>query len=449
LAPVTLEALAAPALATVRRVELGEVGRWDISNILGWTPTEDDFASCVAALSCEAVRKPVLKFGHTGEQGQGDPAIGYIDNMAVTDTGVLVGDFLGVPGWLAHPNSDGQTVLASAYPDRSGEWEHDYVCQLGHTHPMVLHAMALLGVVRPGIGTLQSLHDLYTTPPETLMPAAGATPQAMTTPDDVRMAYYAGPGSSWDLWIKEQYIEPAELIVMNEADNSLIRVAYTVGADDTITFAEPQTVKVQYIAARAAQSRPQVAFASKTEARPGTPPQTPAAAPAVGPVAAGDTTPKEAAGMPDLLTSLRTSLGLAEDADEATIQAALTEALEERADSTVTEPAPAAIPEGMALIPAAALADLQEAAKTTTRLASEAHADKRAKVLDGHRTKYAPASRAAWEKQYDIDPEGTTKYLSEAPVIVPVSEVGHGDGADLAKADDSWFPQYATTGLEA
>ena len=439
--------LSAPVLATVRRVELGEVGRWDISNIEGWSPTLEDFQSCVAALDCEAVRKPVLKFGHSGQPGQGDPAIGYIDNLAVTDDEVLVGDYLGIPAWLADVDDQGLSVIASAYPDRSGEWEHDYVCQLGHTHPMVLHAMALLGVVRPGIGTLQSLHDLFTTPPETLMPAAGTAPQAMTTPDDVRMAYYNGPGSSWDLWIKEQYIEPAELIVMNEADNTLQRVPYTVSATDEISFGDPQTVKVQYVAARAADGR-QIAFASKAEARPGPAPKTPAAAPAPGPVAAGDTTPKEVGMSDTLLDGLRKQLGLADDADEATVLAANQEALTERADTppaappAAEPPAADAVPEGMVLIPAAALQDLQSSAATTTVLAAESHANKRKTALDAHRTKFAPASRTAWEKQYDLDPDGTVKYLAGAPVIVPLEALGdEGQDAGADAEFDRMFSQ--------
>ena len=188
-----IEVPATPLLANVPRVELGTVGTWNISNMNDWHPTADDFASAVAALECPAVRRPVLKFGHTGEPGEGDPAIGLIDNMAVSDDGqTLVGDFVGVPAWLAEVDDNGNSVLSSAYPDRSGEWQHNYVCQLGHTHPFVLHAMALLGVVRPGIGTLESLYDLYAKAPEKepLMPAASTgVLGSSVTPDQIRKAY--------------------------------------------------------------------------------------------------------------------------------------------------------------------------------------------------------------------------------------------------------------------
>ena len=76
-----------PVLATVAGVELGSVGYWNISNIDNWHPTATDMASAIAALDCPAVRRPVLKFGHTGEPGEGDPCIGLIDNMRLTEDG--------------------------------------------------------------------------------------------------------------------------------------------------------------------------------------------------------------------------------------------------------------------------------------------------------------------------------------------------------------------------
>jgi ATP-dependent Clp endopeptidase proteolytic subunit ClpP len=158
---------------------------------------------------------------------------------------------------------------------------------------------------------------------------------------------------------------------------------------------------------------------------------------------AGGITAKEAASMPDLLTSLRQSLGLAEDADEATVLAAHTAAMSEL--EQLNDAAPAVVPEGQVLIPAAALADLQASVATTRALADREHARERASVLDGFRDRFTPASRAAWEKQYDVDPAGTRSYLESAPVIVPLAALGADDGAEKVTQDDSWFPQYATT----
>jgi hypothetical protein len=310
--------------------------------------------------------------------------------------------------------------------------------------------MALLGVVRPGNGTLQDLHDMYTTPPEPLMPASRTTtPQSAATPDDVRYAYYSGPGSSWDLWVREMYIDPPELIVENDADRTLLRVPYTCLSDGTITFGESQTVTIQYVAARAATpDARQMAFSSKAEARHGIP-HTPAAAPAPGPAAAGGTsTTKEEVGMPDtLIEGLRKLVGTADDADEATVLSAVTEALSEQVTETPDESAEFQVPEGMVLMPAAAVADLQEAAKTTKVLAETAAKQERDAFLDANRTKYLPASRAAWEQQYKVDPEGTKAYFSSAPEIVPVSAVGH--SADPAAVeDDGWFDGFGTPNVK-
>lgn len=143
----------APPLARIHGVELMRTGQWDIST--GRVEfTSKDLAAAVGALNCPAVRRPVLKLGHTDARFDGQPAVGWVDNIATTDNGhTLVGDYVGMPGWLGQ-------VIASAYPDRSIEGVYDYRCQLGHTHPFVLTAVALLGVTAPGIGTLSSLQDV-------------------------------------------------------------------------------------------------------------------------------------------------------------------------------------------------------------------------------------------------------------------------------------------------
>jgi hypothetical protein len=149
---------AAPALVTIPGVELCAVGTWNAST--GTTTfTSDDLAACVSALDCPGVRNPVLKLGHDEADGagirwDGEPAIGWIANMRLADNDAkIVGDYTGMPGWLAG-------VLPSAYPDRSIEMYRPFVCQIGHTHPAVITAVALLGVSHPAVGVLQSLQDV-------------------------------------------------------------------------------------------------------------------------------------------------------------------------------------------------------------------------------------------------------------------------------------------------
>lgn len=158
-------------------------------------------------------------------------------------------------------------------------------------------------------------------------------------------------------------------------------------------------------------------------------PQTPAAALASGPPA----TAQEVHMFTDeQVAELRTRLGMPDaDADGDAILAALDEALTERAEATPE------VPEGQVLVPAAALADLQAAAETTRALAERQHTRDRAELLDSFRDRFAPASRAAWERQYDIDPEGTRNYLASAPVIVPLTEAGH--AGESATNDDALY----------
>jgi hypothetical protein len=155
----------AVALRNVPGVELAAVGTWHAST--GWTTfTDEDLANAVAALDCPGVRNPVIKLGHTEEDStsgvrwDGEPALGWIGNMSFSSP-KLYGDYMGMPEWLAGVNADGMAVLATAYPDRSIEIYRPFVCQIGHTHPSVIGAVALLGAYPPGVGVLKSMQDVY------------------------------------------------------------------------------------------------------------------------------------------------------------------------------------------------------------------------------------------------------------------------------------------------
>lgn len=437
--------LAAPLLGHVEGVELVETGSWNASSG-PVTFTADDLASAVAALDCPAVRRPVLKAGHDGNHGVGEPALGYVSNLRTSNEGqTLVGDYRGMPAWLTAVSDDGDSVLASAYPDRSIEGEFGYRCQLGHEHPFVVHAVSLLGVERPAVGTLQSLQELYGVVAATTTSPGGrqvavlasarqepAVPQqisAAATTDDVRRAYYSGPGTDWDLWIREMYVDPPELIVDNDADGSILRVPYTVADDGEVTFGEPQKVKVTYVNARSASGdERRVVFASRAESRPGEPPAAsttpdPSTASAAEPAAAGGTTPEEASVSDTLLTSLRQSLGLAEDADEATILAAHAEALAERADPPVAASTP---PAGTVLIEAATLEELRSQASAGAQARQQQQLEARTRTVDAAIAdgRIAPARRDHWLAQLAADPGADTVLAALAKGTVPLAELG-------------------------
>jgi hypothetical protein len=156
-------------------VELIRTGTWPISSGV-WTATKDCLTSAVDAVKCPAVRPAVLKLGHTDKRFDGDPALGWVQNLRLTDGGeTLVGDFTGMPAAL-------DQIMASAYPDRSVEGQYDYKCAAGHAHPFVLTAVALLGVTPPGISTLKSFRDVASMYglAASATPVTGGTPVSVT-----------------------------------------------------------------------------------------------------------------------------------------------------------------------------------------------------------------------------------------------------------------------------
>ncbi|MEV5211343.1 phage protease [Micromonospora sp. NPDC053740] len=401
---MTLTVPAPPTLARVNRVELVHTGSWNAkSGPVTFTP--DDLASAVGAFDCPAVRRPVLKFGHDGNHGAGDPAIGWVDNLALDDDGgALVGDFVGMPAWLATPDSTGSSVLSSAYPDRSIEGEFDYRCQLGHNHPFVVHAVALLGVERPGVGTLPSLQGLAavygveladgTDPTGTAVTVAFAAERAalpndepvaasvtdgrsiMPNPrpakvaasvsvEDVRRDYY--DKAPWSHWITEVHLDPLQLIVVDDDSGQRWRVPVDVTGDDTFTFGEPVQVLVRYVdkpeQVAASVGQP-IVYASRAESRPGQQPTastpTEPAEPTAEPV---EPAPAEPLANPELpaaepepttepkedpvstMSDVRSRLGLPDDADEAAVSAAVLAAIGGQPTEHTTDATPEAVTE--------------------------------------------------------------------------------------------------------
>ncbi|MFJ1539301.1 phage protease [Micromonospora chalcea] len=136
-------------------VELVRVGEWNISTGT-WDAAPSDLTAAIAALACPAVQKPIVKIGHTDKRftpGDGEPAIGWYENLRVADGGhTLIADQV-APAWLTE-------VQAAAWPNRSIEGTYNKRCGLGHRHPFVLEAVSLLGVTPPGVATLKPLNSL-------------------------------------------------------------------------------------------------------------------------------------------------------------------------------------------------------------------------------------------------------------------------------------------------
>jgi hypothetical protein len=459
----------APALATVADVELMHTGTWDLSTGQ-FTFTVDDLAGAVASQDCPAVRRPVLKLGHCDPRFDGEPAVGWIANMATAENGrTLVGDYTGMPGWLGD-------VIASAFPDRSIEGEYDFHCQMGHTHPFVVTAVALLGVNAPGVGTLQSLQDvaaLYgvaaAAPPTgtafTVKGAAMPNPTPTTvaagvTTEDVRRAFYSSPaGQGWDVWIEEMQLDPMQLITVDDGSGVRARIPVTIGTGDgeeAVTFGDPVPVLITYVdkatptgVAAAARRQGAVVFASKAESRPDAP-QTPAA------TAGGQPEGKEPAVETDELAVLRTELGLADDASFADVHAAIKAGKTQQesppepapAGDPVSDPAPAAdIEATVAAAVAAAIEPWKKRVEETTgdlaTIKASAAADTKRTVFDGaiRAGKLTPADRAAWEARYDQAPAVVTEILASTAegAAVPVHLIGQPGGDEDASDLDAEF----------
>lgn len=207
--------------------------------------------------------------------------------------------------------------------------------------------------------------------------ATGGVVKASVSVEDISRRYYESAGYS--MWITAMHVDPLELIVSDDSNGKFFRVSVELKGEE-FTFGEPQEVSVVYQDVKAAASalpyrwqdrKAALAAAGKTEqgtdiARPTTTSTaggtsltiasdvTPAGAairqmavatqtPDAEVPAAGSTTEsKEGSGMAVDPTKLREALGLAADAPQTDVDAALAALT---SGSSGTTPAPAATPE--------------------------------------------------------------------------------------------------------
>lgn len=156
----------------------------------------------------------------------------------------------------------------------------------------------------------------------------------------------------------------------------------------------------------------------------------------------GSATPTTQEGEPavsftdEQLTNMRQQLGLAADADEATIAAALTEALAEQAEdpadlvvpAALPTPTTAALPPGVVAIDAEVLAQLQAGATAgAAASARQAQEDRDSVIAAALRAgKITANTRGNYEELWAKDADGTRKLLDALPSgLVPVDEIGH------------------------
>lgn len=140
-------------LVTVKDRELMKVGTYSLSTG-EFECTPELIKAAIQAHDAGVLRKPVVRLGHNDPRFSGDPAVGWFDNLRVSDDGsTLYGDHMGVPKWLADN-------MPSAYPSLSIEGMYDYTAPDGTGYDFVLTGVGLLGATEPGIGSLKSIQDL-------------------------------------------------------------------------------------------------------------------------------------------------------------------------------------------------------------------------------------------------------------------------------------------------
>jgi hypothetical protein len=460
-----------PALATIPNVELAETGQWDISTGRV-TLTTEDFSNAVAALECPAIRKPIIKLGHSEsmpdankKRWDGEPSVGYINNMAVAESSTkIVGDYTGMPGWLG-------SIMGSAYPDRSMEATWDFQCQLGHIHPFVITAVALLGVTPPGIGTLESLNDVATlygvaassanpeqgvsvviraTKGETPMPNPRPAREvaAGITTEDIRREYY--DSAAMTSWIKEFEIDPLQLITIDEASGSHARVPVTLNGSD-ITFGDPIPVEIEYVDTPAKANASRIVYASREESRVVSPPvQVATDLPPVAAIHRVHQAAKTAEGKEGTMDpiKIRAALDLAPDASDDDVMAAIAA---RPAVPPTPPPAPvptpiaaAGVPEGTVMLDSSIVKRLQEDAAKGVQAMAEIQKNKRDTVIAAaiRDAKFPPARREHYELMWDGDPIGTEQHINRlAAGMVPLVAAGY-QGTETFEDDARYFGLY-------
>lgn len=464
--------MAEPLLVTVPNVELIEVGEDWMTSTGVFTFTEDDLASAVAAQDDPNIRTPVIKFGHTDLRfgNDGDFAVGRIENMRLSDDGMtLIGDYVGVPMWLAK-------VLPSAYPRRSieGEWRAMSRKDQPTWEGFHLTAVALLGAYYPACSTLEDLETFWKgeDPPmydadtgeivplssvvaaaagEDAMPAGTTkktratqrrtTVAAATQVEDVRRRWWDEQQSEFGYWawIRAMYVDPPEIIV-DDDDGRLFRQSFTIDGDE-ITFGEPEEVRIEYVsagrvAAGARRSQEAIAiYATRDESNPATVPVN---------------EPEDIVLTEENIRALGLDPASAtEDEINAALAARLAEATEDPATDPATEPQTTeqattpevTVPEGMVLVDAATFEEVRAGAMAGRDVAARLAAEERDRTLGAavKAGKFPRARLTHYQQLWDLDPEGTREQIAKlAPGLVPVEEIGANPADADVKADNGY-----------
>lgn len=449
----------------MKRTENRPIARTGIDYPLSTGPktfTEEDFQAAVAAYQNDpAVHAPRIKIDGLAKSFDpdahgGEPALGWVEDLAVSEDGQTLLGTTVVPSWL-------DDVAEFAYPQLSIEGLSGVTTVTGQKHELVVTAVALLGVDLPGISTLPDLATFLANGPAGDAPAPEAikasarwegTPLRAGMDQDIvrrRLIDWIESGaddnlpdeneSPWDLWPVALRFDDAGkpyAKVLDEGTGRLYRVDIKVSGNDVEFGDFVEVVEQDVPVAAAAGNGPRgTVWASRADQRP---------------------TPKPTEEHEMDISALREAAGLTAEQlpDDATaeqirdaIRATNTQEpgkpdesdTPEAEDTPDERPEPVAasaakpgkLPDGVIAIDAEELAHLKAGADTAAKLAKERADEKRNRVFAAalKEGRFAPARRSHYEQAWERDPEGTEHLLTAsadegglAPNLVPVEARG-------------------------
>lgn len=415
-------------LKTVKDRELMRVGNYKLQSG-DFSVTREKIAAAVAAHEAGILRKPTIRLGHGDPRFTGDPAVGFVDNLATSDDGdVLYGDLSGVPEWLAD-------IMPSAYPSLSIEGQEDYTDAVGDKHDFVLTGLALLGATPPGIDTLKSVQDVAELYKIAAAREIGGTAIAFT----VEAATYRDRTDAKEPWGDVNYADPGYLdrddqpaepghgvkrYPLNDRDHVKSAWSFINEKKNQKPYSSTQLDHIKSAIERAAKK-----FSITIEA-------------------AAAVSQQEGTAAMALPEKIAAALGITADADEAAIEAAWdahTAATE--ADVAQRVAAAGAPREGVVQVEASAFDQLRADAEAGRAARDQQIADEDARtvqaaIADG---RIAPARKDHWLTALKADREGNKQVLASlAPGLIPVAEMGHGITAPESSGED----QAAQRGYE-
>lgn len=418
-----------PDTVVIRDVELVRAGSWSASTG-PVTITTDDLEAIVTAAGDAEVDRAAVRIGHVDPRFDGEPALGWVENLRVTGDRLL-GDLVEVPAMLAE-------LIPRAFRRRSVEIAWQVRTAAGKQYRAALTGLALLGVAPPAVKGLADVAALYGRTAAT--GAAGSTVYVTTSSPAAADGVTAASSSTVELGADVE-LGPADDLVAAAmtavaAGFDQLRTALAAGDGASIPASGDEPAqngdrdheqppggdgmpvdesRIRELLGLEAEADIEAELTRIAATIPATPP-----APT-----AGDDTPDGADGA---------------DGDEPTGD---TPDGDEPTEPTATDPL---VPE-LATLSASALSELQRQAAAGARAEAQLAAQRRDGIIATalSQGRIAPADSDRWREALEADEQRTATLLSSLTPAFPTSELGADHGADVEPDGDAWDSFMAET----